>query len=242
VPDDSTTLLRTRLLLALGILVIAGAVWGVSQVQRDTADRGYRESAAAERMLVAMLDQETGLRGFALTRSEEFLAPFRDGLRDYAAALAEVRRTSDDEGARSLIVRQARTATQWQGLAREEIDVLRRNPARPLDPALAIERKLVFDRFRRGNERFRVQLKDARTAELGRAGSISVAVILVLGLLFGGLGLLAINRSARRARERRRLARAYSRWRGCSSIRRPPEVGSARRCPGHGERRRPRRC
>ena len=62
------------------------------------------------------------------------------------------------------------------------IDILRRNLERPLDPAPAIERKLVFDRFRAGNERFRHQLKDERTAELGRAGSISVAVILVLAL------------------------------------------------------------
>jgi hypothetical protein len=69
-----------------GVLVIAGAVWGVAQVQRDTADRAYREAAGGERML----DQETGLRGFALTRSEAFLKPFRNGVLAGAEAGSEV--------------------------------------------------------------------------------------------------------------------------------------------------------
>ena len=63
---------RPRLLLAVAVLTIAAAVWGVSQAQRSAADRAFAESRAGHRMLAAMLNQETGLRGFALSRRDAF--------------------------------------------------------------------------------------------------------------------------------------------------------------------------
>ena len=43
---------------------------------------------ANQSLEVALLNQETGIRGYALTRNAEFLVPYRDGLADEAAALA----------------------------------------------------------------------------------------------------------------------------------------------------------
>jgi methyl-accepting chemotaxis protein len=74
--------IRLRLLLVVAVLTIAGAVWGVSQTQRNAADRAFAQSRAAQQMLTAMLDQQTGLRGFALSREEEYLEPFVRGEHD----------------------------------------------------------------------------------------------------------------------------------------------------------------
>ena len=87
--DESRTHIRRvrlRLLLAVAVLTIAGAVWGVSQTQRSAADRSFAASRAGQQMLTAMLDQETGLRGFALSGEEEFLEPFVRGEGDFEAA------------------------------------------------------------------------------------------------------------------------------------------------------------
>ncbi len=70
---------RARLLLAAAVIVIAVSVWGVSAQQRGGADRVFDETRSAEQMLAAMLDQETGVRGFALTRQDTFLEPYRRG-------------------------------------------------------------------------------------------------------------------------------------------------------------------
>ena len=90
---------RTRLVLAVAVGVVAFAVWAVSETQRSTAERVFDESRAAGRMQTAMLDQETGLRGFALTRERPYLQPFIDGVRDFndASADASELATSDEQ-------------------------------------------------------------------------------------------------------------------------------------------------
>jgi len=55
----------------VAVLTIAGAVWGVSQTQRSVAGRAFTENRAAQQMLTAMLDQETGLRGVRPLREGE---------------------------------------------------------------------------------------------------------------------------------------------------------------------------
>ena len=75
-------------------------------------------------------------------------------------------------------------------------------------------RKRVFDRFRVRNAAFQADLAADRRAQLARAGTISVAVIVLLGALFGGLGYVVIERQSRRARARRQRERAYRQTQG----------------------------
>ena len=63
--------MRARLFLVLGIAVVVCAVWFTNHAQHEAATRAFEESQRGQGMLTAMLDQETGLRGFALTRREE---------------------------------------------------------------------------------------------------------------------------------------------------------------------------
>ncbi len=200
--------LRLRLLLTVAVLTIAGAVWGVSQTQRSVADRAFTENRAAQQMLTAMLDQETGLRGFALSGRESFLEPFDSGVRAFDAAAAEARALTGPTAA-SGVEMQVDAARRWQSLARQEIARLRDRGKGPLTVRFVQIRKNAFDRFRSFNRTFQAQLEADRDSSARRAGLISTATILVLGLLFGGVGYLGIERSSRAARIRRARERDY---------------------------------
>src|SRR5690242_17627408 len=43
------------------------------------------------KLLTVVVDQETGVRGFALTRTEDFLAPYRDGVTEEHRLISEMR-------------------------------------------------------------------------------------------------------------------------------------------------------
>ena len=200
---------RTRLLLAVAIAVMASAVWGVSQVQRSTADRAYEATQAGAQMLTGMLDQETGLRGYALTRRDEFLGPFTRGERRFEEGLRAAEETAYEEDERSSIASQALVAHRWHELAQDEIDNLRAHPRRRLSVEDAVIRKSVFDRFRVLNREFEEALAADRKRGLSNAGLISVSVILLISVLFGGIGYVAIERSSRRERRHRLTERGY---------------------------------
>src|SRR3954465_4361594 len=64
------------LLLVLGVLVAAVAVWAPAAEQRASSERSYTLTRDAQQMLTAMLDQETGLRGYVQTGDRRFPAPY----------------------------------------------------------------------------------------------------------------------------------------------------------------------
>jgi diguanylate cyclase (GGDEF)-like protein len=201
---------RTRATLAIAVVVIAAAVWAVSATQRSTAERVFEESAAADRMLTAMLDQETGLRGFALTRERSFLEPFDRGVRDFDAAADDARELADD-GQRRSIDRLERTADRWRVLAEQEVAMLARFRNRPLRVDEALRRKRVFDSFRKQSAAFSAALTADRHEKLEEAGVISVLVIVALAAIFGGFGFTVVERQAKRALARRDREREYRR-------------------------------
>ncbi|HEX5908851.1 MAG TPA: diguanylate cyclase, partial [Thermoleophilaceae bacterium] len=200
---------RARLLLAAAVLVIAVSVWGVSAQQRSTADRVFDETRSAQQMLAAMLDQETGVRGFALTRQDTFLEPYRQGTAAFARALREARRLVHEDDTRRQLEAQAAAARRWRTMADEQLLSLRISPGQRFSVKKAEARKRAFDRFRSLNARLSGDLAAERKRELGRAGAISAGVTILLALLFGGLGYVVIERQARRGRARRAAERQY---------------------------------
>ncbi|HYI37301.1 MAG TPA: diguanylate cyclase [Thermoleophilaceae bacterium] len=200
---------RARLLLAAAVLVIAVSVWGVSAQQRSTADRVFDETRSAHQMLAAMLDQETGVRGFALTRQDTFLEPYRRGTVAFERALRRARALVHEDDTRRQLEAQAAAARRWHRLADEELLLLRMRPDQRFNLARAEARKRAFDRFRTLNGRLSGDLAAERKRELGRAGAVSAGVTILLALLFGGLGYVVIERQARRGRDRRAAERRY---------------------------------
>ena len=76
------------LLLILGVLVSGVAVWAPAADQRSSSERSYTLTRGAQKMLTAMLDQETGLRGYILTADRRFLEPYRAGRANVARSSA----------------------------------------------------------------------------------------------------------------------------------------------------------
>jgi len=196
-----SALSHNRALLLLSVVIVAAAVWLVSATQRSAAAHAFDESRAVEGMLVAQVNQETGLRGFALVRRPDFLEPYVAGRRAFAGRLAEAKALSegDVEETRSLD-RQAALSRSWSRLAEEEIAHVRRGGTVRL--GMAAQRKTLMDAFRTANGQLQVILDSRRRQELGRAGTVSVAVVVFLGGGLGALGLFFLGRSA--AADRRR--------------------------------------
>jgi diguanylate cyclase (GGDEF)-like protein len=198
---------RTRLLFAAAVVVISAAVWLVSATQRNTAERVFEESRAANRMLTAMLDQETGVRGFAISGKEEFLQPYIRGQEDFDAALADLRELVTDDGQEATVFSMVRAARRWQDIADQGVAQVRENGR--LNPAQIVERKEFFDDFRDQSHQLDAELTTERNRQLDRAGLVSVVVIVGLGLGFAIFGFIVVEGQTRRTRARRAAERAY---------------------------------
>lgn len=195
---------RARLLMLFAVAALALAVWGVTAAQRDAAETTFRQSESAQLMLAGMLDQQTGVRGFALTGEEAFLDPYRVGRQLYAAALAEGRSASHgDRALRRSIDELDRIAKHWQRLAVVQVEQIRRDGPRSVTNAQIVVRKRIMDAFRRENRVLREKLRVTRETQLSRTSTLTVAVVVSLSLLFGLVGHVLVQQSAcaRRAQQ-----------------------------------------
>ena len=147
--------LRTRLLLVAAVTVLGVATWLNVDAQRARmADRQGQIVSAAD-LRTAMVDQETGVRGFDQTGSEEFLEPFERGRRDYLRTLAAARRDADDPEVARQLAEMAEVAARWQALAGAAVEQIRSEGPGSLSVQGARERKAVMDHFRTESALFR---------------------------------------------------------------------------------------
>jgi methyl-accepting chemotaxis protein len=78
---------RIRVLLAVSVLVIGASVWLIAGQQRNAVIDTQTHLRASGDLLTAMLDQETGVRGYALTAAPDFLEPYKLGRQAFERAL-----------------------------------------------------------------------------------------------------------------------------------------------------------
>src|SRR3954467_14489109 len=138
-----------RVVLVAGILAIAAAVWGVGRIQSSADGSATHAITAGQQMLIAMLDQETGLRGYINARDDHFLEPYRAGRTRLETAIPDVRRFATDGDDKPLIAAQVTAARRWQRLAESELTKVDAG-GRPTI-ADAFHRKSFMDRFRAVN-------------------------------------------------------------------------------------------
>ncbi len=203
--------MRTRVLLVLAVAVLGVAVYAIVSEQRALLLRGQAQTASAGDLLTAMLDQETGVRGFDQTGSEEFLGPYHEGRTAFDVALAAAERQASHEGSvgRAQLRDQVATARRWQAEAAVAVAAVRRRGAGALTGAGIRERKALMDRFRRDNSVFREHVRTLASAELREAQWTAIgSVVLIATLLLGG-GLLLVEQGARRSTARRREEREF---------------------------------
>ncbi|WP_446039667.1 sensor histidine kinase [Streptomyces sp. SID1121] len=198
-----------RLILAAVVLVVCacavvgGVLLSTTNARTDElVDRIQPARAGAFLLQKSLLDQETGVRGFALTAEPSFLAPYDQGRQDerrytrsLAAAVASDRRFTED------LDRITRAAEQWRtGQAEPLIASVRTRGAEAASAERLAGSKTAFDELRR---LFAVQQEHLDTArdrardELNHARTLRDAVfftLLVVFLVAVGVFALVLHR------------------------------------------------
>jgi diguanylate cyclase (GGDEF)-like protein len=177
---------RYVILLVAAVVTIAAALWATSQLQRRAVLDSSRLTAAADAMLVGMLDQETAVRGFRLTGEDRFLSPYIGGRAQYRAARARAgRELSGEARFERLLTRQDADAARWSAWARsaQREHAVARSPR---TIAISEEGRRLMNRFRRSNDALTRALAARTDSQLARARWTTVAVMTMLALLFGG--------------------------------------------------------
>jgi diguanylate cyclase (GGDEF)-like protein len=196
-----------RGLLVVAVCAIAGSVWLAGESQRRAADRAFAELEAAHDLLTAMLDQETGLRGFALTQQRSFLEPYEQGRRRVESALIRARGVAHHDEELEAIARQEAAIRRWQRLAERAHTVIA--SGRPITPGNVAARKGLMDHFRVVNREFVAELRAERDQSQRQAVHLTVALILFLCVLFAVAGYVFIERRARSEARRRARHEAF---------------------------------
>src|SRR5665213_1659051 len=177
--DDGMTNLSGRRLVALAaipVVVIACAVFATATIERDGALFASSQQAAGQRLLTAMLDEETGSRGYFETRRALFLAPWYQGQADFAAALADSRALAvGDAPLQQALREQADQNRLWLASVRADIERLRLTGNRPT-VAAEVAQKAQVDDFRQFNTLFATQLLMRRDRSLALATWLAVGL------------------------------------------------------------------
>jgi signal transduction histidine kinase len=146
--------LRVALIALFVLFLLAGAALVLVLRQADRAvraqtQRTFPARVAASELLTSLVDQETGLRGFALTGDEQFLGPYRQGLVDEQEARAALDRyVPRDDPARLALLTVDASITAW----REQYASLRIAGANGADTDATIEfGRQLFERVRETN-------------------------------------------------------------------------------------------
>jgi len=174
-PDDGDdrggTAQTLRRMFAAGasltaLLLLVAFIAGAVSLTRLTAARetlldGVGPAVRANQSLeVALLNEETGIRGYALTQNPEFLSPYREGLADEAAALGVLREYLADRPEGAQVDEVARAVQAWRSGYAEPVAATAAGSVAP-DPAIG---KTLFDATRAPLDRLTAVLDEERMA------------------------------------------------------------------------------
>ncbi|MFG3307457.1 ATP-binding protein [Streptomyces wuyuanensis] len=160
-------------LAAILVAVTGFAVVGAQLLSRtaaesdDLVDRIQPARVDAYRLQKALLDQETGVRGFVLSRDPRWLEPYTQGRQEEESAERALREAlAEDPALLAVVSRTAETAENWRTGHAEPLVERARREALPSSATAELQSsKVAFDRLR---ERFD-DLNETLTAE--RAGA-----------------------------------------------------------------------
>ncbi|TCB99157.1 HAMP domain-containing protein [Micromonospora zingiberis] len=203
--------LRHRVLALLGVVGVMLFSVAVAEAIVATKNRDYTDVLLTEvgplrvqgqEMLNALLDQETGVRGYAVTADPEDLAPYEQGLARERTTAQEIRLLSAKYPAVEadlLVVEQL--ADEWRrSVAQPVIDTTRTSGTAAGQALLTDETRQRFDEVRGAVAALQDEIFTAREAtarNVERTGNLLVVLLIVAGLVVALAGialLLALDR------------------------------------------------
>ncbi|MFI5779783.1 CHASE3 domain-containing protein [Nocardia sp. NPDC051570] len=182
-------------LASMILLVIIGSAAGAQVISATTTisdrllDRTLPAAAEAYRLQSGLVDQETGVRGYAITVDPEFLQPYTDGKQLEQKSAARLRELLADRPALLTDVTEIeRAADQWRRGYAEPLTSIQSLPqARSVGSATADRGKDIFDGIR---AQFDHQNNDlaaalaADNADLDHARTVRNVVLIGLLVVF----------------------------------------------------------
>ncbi|MGW4560945.1 sensor histidine kinase [Streptomyces sp. NPDC004561] len=196
--------LRVGVAAALAVLAVLGslggwAMWRTSQITSELVDRRSPALIQAMRVEEALVNQETGIRGYGLSGRSDFLQPYAQGVTDEQAALRRLRPLVEgDARAGADLAEVERLAGTWQERVARPVSAASSPEAMRIATQRATEGKSTFDALRSTMARQQDHLQSERTAstrELRQAVTlrnwmfafIAFVIVLVAALVFEGL-------------------------------------------------------
>ena len=203
---------QNLVLSVMGAIVLVGAVVGAFLLHRN--DEVYQEitgeigpmRVAAFQLQAALRDQETSVRGYAISADPQFLEPYVRGQKDQQSSTQQIRDLAGDRS-RVLADLEAieRTSAEWRSSYAEPLiaDVKPTVPA-VADPATVARGKTLFDSLRQsfddqllhlGQERENAIREQATLKAWRNAALITIAVALVLTAILSAVVIrIAVTR------------------------------------------------
>lgn len=191
--------IRRLILVPLGILLLI-TVLLESEVRRltyvqNSVDHSDVVLAQARLLLRFMIDQETALRGFALTHDERFLQPLHSGDPALPNVFDQLRtNVADNPEQEQRLATIRHDYEQWRAYAEDLISRIRKNDPAIGSVAVTLAGKQLMDELRRRQQDFvdtEEQLKLIRSQRSASAGRAVTWTLLGLVLVF--LGILLIQ-------------------------------------------------
>jgi len=180
-------------LLTLAVIGIGLALFANGAVERNRGvllDQVGPARRAALTLESALVNQETGVRGYVITADASFLAPYRDGLRSEASALATLRANEHATGAgvaAELAMVQAASQAWEHSYAVPSLA----SPTTHRGVAIDLEGKRLFDALRVSLTRLQgaLEAKDSQTRDKLEGASANLQLLLVVAgiLILGGV-------------------------------------------------------
>ncbi|AXI81243.1 sensor histidine kinase [Peterkaempfera bronchialis] len=190
--------------LALVVLGLLGALGGwalvrTASVTDQLVDHSSPALTMSIRLQSALVNQETGIRGYGLSGQRDFLQPYTQGLADEQAAATALRRlTAGDPRSRADLTAALTAAERWQSRVARPVAAAPAEAAVALAAERADEGKAAFDAVRSSTNTQIAHLQARRSAaraDLDRAvelrnlvfAAISAVILLLAVLIFEGL-------------------------------------------------------
>ncbi|MEV4312777.1 ATP-binding protein [Actinocrispum sp. NPDC049592] len=174
----------TILIVVEAVMLAAAVVLGVvglqnlSDARSRVVDQIDPELLQAQRLNAAMLNQETGLRGFLLTGQQSFRQPYDDGRQTATEAIAGLRdlgAVPGTDAGRDLDTVMSKIDA-WQRIAEQML-------AGSTDPTLVDRSKTAFDDLRSTMDGQRRNLAAARDVDRNRLSRSATLLSVILGAI-----------------------------------------------------------
>jgi len=136
----------------LGVVALGFTGWtfhSLLDARSRLVDRLDPAVLAGRDLRGALVDQESGVRGFALAADEAFLEPYTRGRADEAAATERLRAAVRREPRLTAVLAETlQRAAEWDGVAEPLVAAVREEGAKGATPARLQDSKQRFDAFR----------------------------------------------------------------------------------------------